>query len=101
MQKYRQKSPLQIVKEVSDVDEIADFDAENTVFNVDILLGFIQKLPDRYRLVFNLYVLDQYAHKEIANLLDISEGTSKSNLSRARKILKNQLEIHQQKEQKA
>ena len=101
LQKYRQKSPLQIVKDVSDVDEVEEFDTENTVFNVDVLLGFIQKLPDRYRLVFNLYVLDNYSHKEIANLLEISEGTSKSNLSRARKILKNQLEIHQQKEQKA
>ncbi|QNM87109.1 RNA polymerase sigma factor [Polaribacter pectinis] len=101
LQKYRQKSPLQIVKDVSDVDEVEEFNTENTVFNVDVLLGFIQKLPDRYRLVFNLHVLDNYSHKEIANLLEISEGTSKSNLSRARKILKNQLEIHQQKEQKA
>ncbi|MEE9406724.1 MAG: RNA polymerase sigma factor [Polaribacter sp.] len=97
LQKYRQKSPLQIVKEISDVDEVAEFDVENTVFNVDVLLDFIQKLPDRYRLVFNLYVLDKYSHKEIASLLNISEGTSKSNLSRARKKLKIQLEIHQQK----
>jgi RNA polymerase sigma-70 factor (ECF subfamily) len=54
-------------------------------------------LPDKYRLVFNLYVLDNYKHKEIAHLLKISEGTSKSNLSRAKRILKEKLEIHQQK----
>ena len=65
------------------------------------MLAFIQQLPDRYRLIFNLYVLDNYSHKEIADLLKISENTSKSNLSRARKILKSKLEIHQQKEQKA
>lgn len=101
LQKYRQKSPLQIVKDVGDFDEVEEFDVENTVFNVDVLLGFIQNLPDKYRLVFNLYALDNYSHKEIATLLEINEGTSKSNLSRARKILKKQLEIHQQKEQKA
>tara|TARA_R110002033_G_scaffold107833_1_gene154173 strand:- start:359 stop:493 length:135 start_codon:yes stop_codon:yes gene_type:complete len=42
-------------------------------------------------------VLDEYSHKEIANLLNISVGTSKSNVSRARKILKEKLEIHQKK----
>ncbi|WP_435414034.1 RNA polymerase sigma factor [Polaribacter aestuariivivens] len=101
IQKYREKQPLQIVKEVSENEEIEEIELESTSFNVDVLLSFIQKLPDRYRLVFNLYVLDNYAHKEIANLLNITESTSKSNLSRARKILKKQLEIHQQKEQKA
>ena len=101
LQKYRQKSPLELVKEVVDTEEIEVLDLENTAFNVEVLLGFIQKLPDRYRLVFNLYALDNYSHKEISKLLNISEGTSKSNLSRARKKLKNQLEIHQQKEQRA
>jgi RNA polymerase sigma factor (sigma-70 family) len=61
------------------------------------LLELIQKLPDRYRLIFNFYVLDDYSHKEIAEMLKISEGTSKSNLSRARQILKKQVEVHQQK----
>ncbi|QOD62487.1 RNA polymerase sigma factor [Polaribacter haliotis] len=99
--KYREKSPLQIVKELPETEEETEIDLESSIFNVDVLLDFIQKLPDRYRLVFNLYVLDNYSHKEIATLLNISEGTSKSNLSRARKILKEQLEIHQQQEQKA
>jgi DNA-directed RNA polymerase specialized sigma24 family protein len=47
-------------------------------------------------LVFNLYVLDGYSHKEIADMLEISSGTSKSNLARARMILKTKVE--QQKE---
>lgn len=52
------------------------------------LLKCVQELPNRYRMVFNLYVLDGYSHKEIAKLMDISEGTSKSNLARGRAILK-------------
>ena len=61
----------------------------------------MQELPDKYRLVFNLYVLDSYSHREISKMLNISEGTSKSNLSRARKKLKEKLEKHQQREQNA
>lgn len=98
MQKYREKSPLEIVKEVPEsIDQEEELNLDNSIFNVDVLLKCVQQLPDRYRLVFNLFVLDDYTHKEIASLLKISEGTSKSNLSRARKILKNQLEIHQKK----
>ena len=57
-----------------------------------LLLKIIQELPDRYRLVFTLYVLDDYSHKEIAEMLGISDGTSKSNLARARGILKNKID---------
>ncbi|MDT8346184.1 MAG: RNA polymerase sigma factor [Flavobacteriaceae bacterium] len=56
--------------------------------SIEAILGCIMELPNRYRLVFNLYVLDGYKHDEIAELLDISTGTSKSNLARARVILK-------------
>ena len=91
---------MQIVDEISSEVEVEELDLESTVFNVDVLLGFIQQLPDRYRLIFNLYVLDNYSHKEIAEMLAISVGTSKSNLSRARKILKEKLESHQKEEQK-
>ncbi|MFK8059169.1 MAG: RNA polymerase sigma factor [Polaribacter sp.] len=94
LQKYREKAPLQIVKETPDTDFFDDDSLENTNFSMAVLLEFIQQLPDRYRLVFNLYVLDNYPHKEIADLLKISVGTSKSNLSRARKILKEKLENH-------
>lgn len=56
------------------------------------MLKIIQELPDRYRLVFTMYVMDDYAHKEIAEMLGISDGTSKSNLARARMILKTKIE---------
>ncbi|MEM8908828.1 MAG: sigma-70 family RNA polymerase sigma factor [Bacteroidota bacterium] len=52
------------------------------------LLKVIQQLPDGYRTVFNLYAIEGYHHKEIGQLLNISEGTSKSQLARARKVLK-------------
>ncbi|MBS1611942.1 MAG: RNA polymerase sigma factor, partial [Bacteroidetes bacterium] len=47
----------------------------------------IQKLSDGYRTVFNLYVVEGYSHKEIGDMLGISEGTSKSQLARARYLL--------------
>jgi RNA polymerase sigma factor (sigma-70 family) len=97
LQKYRKKAPLQILKEVADEIEDEQLNLEDSIFSMDILLGFVQQLPDRYRLIFNLYVLDEHSHKEIASLLKISQGTSKSNLSRARKILKEKIEIHQKK----
>lgn len=51
------------------------------------LVGIIQELTPKYRMVFNLYAIEGYNHKEIGEMLGISEGTSKSNLSRARIIL--------------
>ncbi len=57
------------------------------------ILSQIQSLPAGYRTVFNLYAIEGYNHKEIAQMLGISPGTSKSQLSRARKILKGQIEL--------
>jgi len=57
----------------------------------DDLIELIQSLPKGYRNVFNLYVVDGYNHSEIANLLGISEGTSKSQLARARQALKKRI----------
>lgn len=51
------------------------------------LIALIKKLPPNYRIVFNLYVIDGYSHVEIADMLNISVGTSKSSLSRARGLL--------------
>ncbi|MBS0010571.1 MAG: RNA polymerase sigma factor [Bacteroidales bacterium] len=66
-------------------DEISGMESED-------LLNFIMSLPPKYRMVFNLYALEGYSHKEIADMLNISEGTSKSNLSRARTILQKKVE---------
>lgn len=55
------------------------------------LIKLIQTLPEGYRLVFNLYVIEGYSHREIANHMGISENTSKSQLSRARKALQKKI----------
>lgn len=55
------------------------------------LLKEVERLPHGARMVFNLYAIEGYAHKEIAEKLSISEGTSKSQLNRARKLLNEQL----------
>ena len=56
------------------------------------LMAMVQELSPGYRAVFNLYVIDGYNHKEIGAMLGISEGTSKSNLLKAREVLRNKLE---------
>ena len=91
--KYRKKTVLNIVTEEIPDEVIVDVDDDE--ISLDYLLGIIGELPDRYRLVFNLYVLDGYSHKEISKMLLIAEGTSKSNLARARAILKQKIELHQ------
>ncbi|WP_435255638.1 RNA polymerase sigma factor [Tenacibaculum sp. A30] len=101
LQKYREKSPLQLVSEGINEELEEEVVLETESVNVEVLLRLIQNLPDRYRLVFNLYVLDNYSHKEIASLLNITEGTSKSNLSRARQLLKKEVEVYQATAQKA
>jgi len=65
----------------------------NTIstLNVKELLAVIQQLPDGYRTVFNLYVIEGYQHSEIAEILGVSEGTSKSQLARARNLLQSKL----------
>ncbi len=57
------------------------------------IIGLIGTLTPRYRMVFNLYAIEGYSHKEIAEMMGISEGTSKSNLSRARTILQEKMRI--------
>ena len=60
-------------------------------FDYQQLLEAVHNLPPQYRQVFNLYVFEEYSHQEIAEMLTISVGTSKSNLSRARNLLKQKL----------
>lgn len=71
------------------VEEVQSIEMEG--LSLELLLQLIQELPNQYRLVFNLYELDNYSHREIADLLSISEGTSKSNLHKAKITLKNKI----------
>lgn len=80
--KFNSTYSTENIPEQSDDTLVFDFDEQED------LLPIIQKLPPAYRMVFTLYVLEEYTHPEIAQLLDISVGTSKSNLSRAKQKLK-------------
>ena len=65
------------------------------------LTKLVQELPDGYRLIFNLNVIEGYTHSEIADLLNISEGTSKSQLFKAKKLLKKKIQILVQSDERA
>lgn len=89
LEKFRSRNSLY---RVDDIDQMPEPDAEPD--NQDYagleaadLLEIIRELPPKYRMVFNLYAIEGYSHKEISEMINISEGTSKSNLSRARVIL--------------
>lgn len=83
---FKNQFPYEDVNE-SEIDfvEIAD------QLSVEELYEIINKLPEGYKLVFNLFAIDGYSHKEIAELLNISEGTSKSQLAKARRHIKDLL----------
>jgi RNA polymerase sigma factor (sigma-70 family) len=89
LEKFRSRHNL---FRVDDIDTIQEPEAEPDTEDysglqaVD-LLYIIRELPPKYRMVFNLYAIEGYSHKEIGEMMNISEGTSKSNLSRARSIL--------------
>ena len=90
LQKYRRERHLDVVSE--NIGEEIDLESNHLAISLSQLLGYIQELPNKYRLTFNLYVLDGYSHKEISEMLGTSTGTSKSNLARARMILKEKIE---------
>ena len=89
--KYKAPKPVNI--EINDdiLEDTVEIE-EDLDIKLEQLLKLIQELPDQYRLVFNLYQMDNFSHREIASLLDISEGTSKSNYHRAKLILRDKIE---------
>lgn len=90
---YRKAKQERVTQDIDDVgfaissgqDIVSDISAED-------LLKILQKIPAGYRMVFNLYVIEGYSHKEIADQLNITESTSKSQFSRARTYLMSVLE---------
>jgi RNA polymerase sigma-70 factor (ECF subfamily) len=86
---------VRVEKKISFVeDEIFFEESFNNIdshFSVEDIQFLIDTLPDGYRMVFNLYAIEGYKHQEIASLLGINEGTSKSQLSHARKMLQDQI----------
>ncbi|WP_158975071.1 RNA polymerase sigma factor [Cellulophaga sp. L1A9] len=90
LQKYRKETNLSLVHD--NIEEEIVVESNYSEISLSSLLQYIQELPNKYRLTFNLYVLDGYSHAEISELLGTSLGTSKSNLARARMILKDKIE---------
>ena len=81
-----------------DIDDIRETDIEGyeyegAEFTRQELFGVISELPEGYRMVFNLYALEGYKHKEIAELLEIDINTSKSQYSRAKGLIRKRLEV--------
>ena len=90
LQKYRREEYLSLVNE--NIPDEVTVESNYADIGLSSLLGYIQELPNKYRTTFNLYVLDGYSHKEISQMLGTTVGTSKSNLARARMLLKEKIE---------
>lgn len=89
--KYELYEDAQKVSSLGKVDhDYIEFDEGDDIKSSDIL-DVVAELPDGYRVVFNMYAIDGASHREIATELGISEGTSKSQLARARKLLRKML----------
>ncbi|MEQ9442816.1 MAG: RNA polymerase sigma factor [Cyclobacteriaceae bacterium] len=85
---HRKKVYLYPHLDVEEVHHLGDEDTEIANYNYRDLLSILQSLPQGCQVIFNLYAIEGYKHKEIADMLNISEGTSKSQYSRARSLIK-------------
>lgn len=88
LEKYRKQHMMHPVENVEIYDSQKFSDDILEKISADELLGLIQNLPPRYRMVFNLFVFEGMSHLEISKEMNITVGTSKSNLARGRDILK-------------
>ncbi len=98
----RQHKPLYLETDIEAAEREPDYDRIATELETADLLKMIDDLPAGYRTIFNLYAIEGYSHKEIADILGINENTSKSQLSRARmqlqkKILETEAFLNNQK----
>jgi len=93
----KNKSDIFIKSEGQEQDIISDSpeEEENSIFNADFnkedLMNAIEGLPENYRIIFNLYCIENYSHKEIAQMLSLKEESSRTRLNRARKMLQEHL----------
>ena len=94
LQKLREKKNNYLFIEIDNAPEIYTSYTIHEEIDMKLLIKCIQNLPVTSRLVFNLYVFEGFKHKEIAKMLKISEGTSKSNLFDARSNLREQLKTY-------
>lgn len=86
----RKKNPFEFSAEINE-NFNGGYDSINSDMAVSEIQQVIDELPEGYRVVFVMYAIEGYKHSEIAQLLEISEGTSKSQLFKARKLLQEQI----------
>lgn len=90
---YRSNLKFNLNDEISEIRDISNNDVSAIdLLNLQQLKSLIQQMPDGYRMVFNLHVMEGYNHREIGEILNINEGTSKSQFSKARKWMQAKLE---------
>jgi RNA polymerase sigma factor (sigma-70 family) len=85
---YRANLKMAYTEDLDEAEHISDGQLADRNLGYNDLLMMVQKLPQAYRTVFNLFAIDGYSHEEIASMLNINPGTSKSNLHKARQKLK-------------
>lgn len=88
--KYKNERHLELIKD-NTLNNQSEDDPNIERIPLNQILKYIQELPSQYRFVFNLYELDDYSHKEVAEILNISVSTSKSNLHRAKHLLRERI----------
>ena len=91
LEKFRNRIPILTVNEKLEIPPEIVSDSIISELAAAELLKMVQELSPQYRLVFNLFAVEGFSHKEVSETLGISEGTSKSNLSRARNILQDRI----------
>jgi len=99
MERWRNEAKMTVVNCVDDIDrqiattddDVVEDEWEAYQLTETEMLELVDELPPQYKIVFNLYVIDGLSHRDIADKLGISEGTSRSNLLRARSILQKQI----------
>ncbi|MEM9000771.1 MAG: RNA polymerase sigma factor [Bacteroidota bacterium] len=90
--KYKKRTDFELAThKLSSLHDEVYMENESQSIPIEVLMGLIQKLPNQYRLIFNLYELDGFPHKEISQIVGISESTSKSNLFRSKLLLKQRI----------
>ena len=79
-----------IVRDAMDLDSINELTEDETAvskLSAEMIMDMVRQLPSGFRIIFNLYAVEGYSHKEIGDMLQISEGTSRSQYARARQLL--------------
>jgi RNA polymerase sigma factor (sigma-70 family) len=97
LNRFRKNRKQPFFEDIGEINETEIIEANEDTeigekFPADLLFSMIQSLPQGYRVVFNMYVFEDYSHKDIGEALNISENTSKTQLMKARRLLRRKIE---------